>query len=82
MIDYVINLLNEKLGLNIEGLGDYKGINIASALNNLNDKLNQTLVSIQGDTFNYNYNSNSASAPTQPVANQSLFLNTYTIVND
>lgn len=82
MVDYVIDLLNKIPGVNIAGLGDYKGINIASALNNLNDKLNQTLVSIQGDTFNYNYNSNSASAPTQPIANQSLFQNTYTIVND
>ena len=82
MVNGVIKLLNKIPGVKVDSLGEYKEIDIAGALNKLNSNANDALASIQGDTFNYNYGNSSSSAQTAPVANQNLFQNMYTLVND
>lgn len=82
MVNGIINLLNKIPGVKIDSLGTYKEIDIAGALSKLNNAANDTLAAIQGDTFNYNYGTGTTPAQPAPVANQNLFLNTYTIVND
>lgn len=82
MVEGIIVLLNKIPGVKIDSLGTYKEIDIAGALSKLNNAANDTLAAIQGDTFNYNYGTGTTPVQSAPVANQNLFLNTYTIVND
>jgi len=81
MINSIIDKINQIPGVSVASLGTYKSIDIGAGLSGLNSALNKTLASIQGDTFNYNYGS-TVEAPSAPIANQNLFMNTYTLVND
>lgn len=81
MVNYIIALLNEIPFVNLDNLGDYQGISVGNALDNLGLSGNSILDKMTGDTINYNYGSTSTSSPASN-ANVNLFANMYTLVND
>lgn len=82
MINYIIELINKIPGVSVAELGSYKQIDVGGAISSLQGGLNNTLASITGDTFNYNYGTENTQTASAPVANQNLFANMYTLVND
>jgi hypothetical protein len=82
VIGWFIELYNDTLGVllgKIDEQDAYQGFSINDLISNLQGGLDNTLASIQGDTFNYN---TTTSTPVAEVANVNLFNNQYVIVND
>lgn len=67
--------------LGIKDIGEYKGkdFTIGAGVSN---SLDSAIKAIEGDTYNYNFNAQEKADSRQQNANQNLFANMYTIVND